>query len=268
MTTQTNSKECAFEECDRQKSGKGYCATHYAQMRRGVELTPIHERGDVKFCDGPGCDRRARSVGLCASHYNQRLRGKQLTRIKPRESTPSGPKLSRLPLVERIDASTRRNSSTGCLNWVRAKNRSGSGVLSVDGRTTVINNIAYDLWFGTDVGSKHVHKACGDNSCIEPAHLYVKDFTKGWEDLDSPRYTAHEMKVPQGKGWMLVKSINDLDVSRSEAMPRADAEAAHRVFVGAADKAVPTEAEMRTWLKYLTLIRQGGGTKVIVQPLR
>lgn len=259
---------CEFDGCDRPQSSKGYCSTHYAQQHRGDEMTPIHTRGNVQRCKGPGCDRRARAKGLCSTHYAQRLHGKQLTRIKPRESTKPGPHTGRLPLVERIDASTKRDKSTGCLKWTRAKNLSGSGVLNIDGRTTVVNGVAYDLWFGTDIGSAHVRKACGEPSCIEPAHLYVKGVTRDWEALDDPQYTAHEMKVPDGWGWMLVKSINDLDVSRSEAMSRPDVQAAHRVFVGGADKAKPTANEIRTWLKYLTFMRQGHDSRVVVQPLR
>jgi len=35
---------CAFEDCDRDKYGKGLCKAHHSQQKRGSELKPITPR--------------------------------------------------------------------------------------------------------------------------------------------------------------------------------------------------------------------------------
>lgn len=270
MPTNTQIKRCQGPKCTRAASAKSYCQTHYTQWRKGKTLTPIHERGDVQNCIAHDCTNKARAKGLCASHYGQKMRGKQLTYIKPRDSSPRGPMLARLPLLERLGASTSRDKSTGCLRWTRATNSAGSGVFNIDGRTTVVNNVAYDLFLEADIGSKRVLKACGDLSCIEPAHMYVKGVTKDWELLDAPFYTAREVKDPEGAKWdcwRLVRSINGLDVSRSSLMPKQDVTQASRVFFGSIDEQRPTDDEWRMWTKYLTLQRMGNKTDIAVHPL-
>lgn len=69
---------CLFEGCDRKKSSKGLCLSHYSQKSRGKPLTPIlHKSGYTTrgICRIEGCETKVKATGLCASHYHRKYRG-------------------------------------------------------------------------------------------------------------------------------------------------------------------------------------------------
>ena len=57
-------KPCSIPECSRKHEARGYCASHYAQLRRGQELRPIKSPGVPNEISG----HRWR---LCGSGYVQ-----------------------------------------------------------------------------------------------------------------------------------------------------------------------------------------------------
>jgi hypothetical protein len=68
---------CSVGGCDRPHKSRGYCATHYAQHRKGgTSLGPIKARDMTVYecCSEPGCTEPVRSKRLCGMHYMRLLR--------------------------------------------------------------------------------------------------------------------------------------------------------------------------------------------------
>ena len=74
-------KVCSFEGCGREHSAKGLCDSHYAQQRRGKELTPIRSvpNRPPLACRLQGCNTPSRANGLCAKHNQQARRRGEYT---------------------------------------------------------------------------------------------------------------------------------------------------------------------------------------------
>jgi len=63
---------CIGPDCDRRGGHFGYCLSHYAQWRRGKDLTPLRpynsKTKDEVSCSVSGCGRPLRARGLCKAH--------------------------------------------------------------------------------------------------------------------------------------------------------------------------------------------------------
>ena len=63
---------CSFPECEKRLHVKGLalCTGHYAQLKRGRELSPLRpaERNKGEACYVVGCDRPASAKGMCHTH--------------------------------------------------------------------------------------------------------------------------------------------------------------------------------------------------------
>lgn len=121
-------KVCSFPDCGRKVIGRGLCAGHYDQQRRGKDLTPIRARRKPTTADetpaepepaatGPrctvtGCDREPIVKGLCAPHYNE-SRHPQPTTAAPAADDQEGE-----PVLKPV---TSRCTFDGCRGVVKAK---------------------------------------------------------------------------------------------------------------------------------------------------
>jgi hypothetical protein len=80
---------CTMAGCDRPHKARGYCQTHYMQLRRGAPVTPkIRTRVSVKppECSEETCCEPVKAKGLCQMHYQRLLRHghvKRRDRAKP-----------------------------------------------------------------------------------------------------------------------------------------------------------------------------------------
>jgi hypothetical protein len=78
--------------CDRGSDAhsltKGLCKSHYAQFRRGKQLTPVNgaTRAGQSFrsCQFDACARAVSARGLCAAHYQQWSKGQPLSPLRQR----------------------------------------------------------------------------------------------------------------------------------------------------------------------------------------
>ena len=80
---------CTVENCSFEHHARGLCATHYAQLKRGVtQFGAIRTRVAVKpdECIEDGCCEPVKAKGLCKMHYQRLLRHghtKRKDRSKP-----------------------------------------------------------------------------------------------------------------------------------------------------------------------------------------
>jgi hypothetical protein len=80
---------CTMAGCDRPHKARGYCQTHYMQLRRGAPVTPeirTREREKPPECVAEGCAEPVKAHGLCKKHYQRKLRHghvKNRDRTKP-----------------------------------------------------------------------------------------------------------------------------------------------------------------------------------------
>lgn len=80
---------CTMEGCGRPHKARGYCQTHYMQLKRGAPVTSeIRSRVSVKpdECTEEGCSEPVKAKGLCKMHYQRLLRHghvKNRDRAKP-----------------------------------------------------------------------------------------------------------------------------------------------------------------------------------------
>jgi hypothetical protein len=69
---------CKVDGCGRSLKARGYCNTHYAQVKRNGAITAseINTRMSVipECCTMPDCEGAVKSKGLCAMHYARLLR--------------------------------------------------------------------------------------------------------------------------------------------------------------------------------------------------
>lgn len=264
--------ECSFDECGRAARVRGLCSAHYQQWREGKELTKLRVRSKRRACSFNECDRPTRAKGLCQSHYAQKVAGKELKPIAHRSNygiaNIPGPDSS---LEDRIDAGTSRNPESGCLLWRRAVNQSGSPVISVDGRTTVLNRMAFERWFGVDPGSRHVLRVCGNKSCLEPGHMYVHGLGLGAEPHLNPKIdaTAEPVDEDDPDGWWTVAySIGGFVIRETEEMGRYDAKLLCGKFVATQESFDPPAEDWRAWGKHLWHERIKGRIETQNKPVR
>jgi len=98
---------CTVVGCERKHKSRGYCGTHYAQWKKGIEPSgPIKARNmaQPETCSEEGCDQPTKSRSLCAAHYARFLRHGH-TKYRDRKKTP------KICIVD------------GCDCWVYAKGK-------------------------------------------------------------------------------------------------------------------------------------------------
>lgn len=72
-------------------------------------------------------------------------------------------------------------SNNGCLEWQGPKHRQGYGfvgVLNEQGqrKMTVVHRVAMRIKLGREISTNDdVRHACGNNACVNPAHLYIRN---------------------------------------------------------------------------------------------
>ena len=68
---------CSVKECGRQLKARGYCQTHYMQIRRGYPITDqikVRVSEKPEECVEEGCSDPVKAKGLCKAHYQRFLR--------------------------------------------------------------------------------------------------------------------------------------------------------------------------------------------------
>lgn len=67
-----------------------------------------------------------------------------------------------------------QKSEAGCWVWTAARN-AGGGMFGVNGKVIRVRHYAYELYYGPVPRGFYVCYCCGNDMCIRPDHLVLKD---------------------------------------------------------------------------------------------
>ena len=66
-----------------------------------------------------------------------------------------------------------QRTSSGCLEWQRARYRSGYGAVSDGKRTRRVHRVAWERLHGSVPDGQKVLHRCDNPPCFEPTHLFI-----------------------------------------------------------------------------------------------
>jgi hypothetical protein len=141
------------------------------------------------FCTIEDCQGLKKPAsGLCNKHYQQKRRRER--GIKPADN------MQGWPLEDRLDACSKYNEETECIEWTSTLDRKGYGQLWWDGSTKLAHRLAYELVNGSiDKGLSVLHR-CDNRRCINPKHHFLGTKT----DNNRDRHTKGRSAKGSGHG--------------------------------------------------------------------
>ena len=90
--------------------------------------------------------------------------------------------MARSTIKERLLSKSIQNSSTGCWEWKRAKDRYGYGAISVDGVICKAHRVSFEVFCQAITNKRHVLHRCDNPGCINPDHLFLGSNLKNVAD--------------------------------------------------------------------------------------
>lgn len=97
-------------------------------------------------------------------------------------------------VYRRFGEKVKVDEETGCWEWIGAKNKTGYGVVTVDGKRTSAHRIAWVLWHNEPIPSgKHICHTCDNRACVNPAHLFTGSHKDNMQDM------SQKLKKSRGK---------------------------------------------------------------------
>jgi HNH endonuclease len=76
-----------------------------------------------------------------------------------------------------------KNRTTGCLEWLRSKNKLGYGSIRVNGKTHFAHRVAYIIFKGDIPEGMCVCHACDVPYCVNPDHLWIGTHKQNSQDM-------------------------------------------------------------------------------------
>ena len=88
------------------------------------------------------------------------------------------------------------DQSTGCWNWIAARDSNGYGMATINNKQVRIHRISAFLFHGMPVSRKMVvMHLCDNPSCFNPAHLSVGTQGDNMRDCSTKKRTANSKKT-------------------------------------------------------------------------
>lgn len=96
---------------------------------------------------------------------------------------------------ERLLEKMRVNESTGCWEWVAAKDSNGYGRIWFDGTIGAAHRVSYELDNGPIPDGLLACHRCDNPACINPAHLFLGTHADNLSDMDAKGRRARGDRV-------------------------------------------------------------------------
>ncbi len=90
---------------------------------------------------------------------------------RPPQMLPLLPVMTDETLRSRFWSKVQKGTAADCWQWIAAKNASGYGFISIDGRVYRAHRISYLLAYGCPPDSHEITHSCDNPSCVNPEHL-------------------------------------------------------------------------------------------------
>lgn len=180
-------KMCTAEGCDRPLRAKGLCGTHYNRKHHPT----LHAR-EVIPCSvcGEPCEKftsRSKSRRpACSLDCRRILRHGYGCEPPPPEPAepyrpPTGPNPKAWGPLRRALAEGDRAATLalikadvkvddGCWIWTRAA-KDGYPVVDVGGKSMAVHRLSIEAHLGAPLGSQAAHHMCATSACVNPEHL-------------------------------------------------------------------------------------------------
>lgn len=155
----SSTKVCSVDDCDAPVKSRGWCRKHYLRWYKTgdpIAIRPARWDGyERPTCGVDDCDLPAHGRGLCQVHFPRMRR-----HGNPETITRASNGTSFWDLVDR---------DGDCWNWVGGKTTAGYG--QFQGGYSHRHAVELD---GRQIPEgHHVHHACENPGCVNPAHLVV-----------------------------------------------------------------------------------------------
>jgi hypothetical protein len=142
----------------------------------------------AKPCAVDGCKKLSVSRGWCRAHY---LRWRRLG--DPLAAGVIG--APRQPVEPRFLARLGEPNERGCREWQGARQPTGYGEITVNGKSATTHRLAWELAHGPIPTGMCVCHHCDNPPCCEPSHLFLGTHKDNMQDAAKKGRWPHQKKA-------------------------------------------------------------------------